>query len=92
MSRQELEEKSDEGEMMKITISNLKAIVWHLEQGHDNGKIKRIALASFLRSLIPTLEAAEQSAQADDLTPCEKSGLTIQNACKQCKEEIIARS
>lgn len=32
-----------------ITISNILAVAWHLEQGHDNGKIPREALALALR-------------------------------------------
>lgn len=41
-----------------IEISGLAAIAWHLEQGHDNGKIGREALAKFLRGLEMKLKAS----------------------------------
>ena len=48
--------------IMKSKVKAINEIIDDLEQGHNNGKMKRISLASFLRSLVPILEAAEQQA------------------------------
>ncbi len=45
-----------------ITISNLDAIAYHLEQGIDNAGIKTDALALFLRSTARGIEASERTA------------------------------
>ena len=41
-----------------IAVGNLRALVYHLEQGADNGGRPRSALANFLRSVAKRLDAA----------------------------------
>jgi hypothetical protein len=49
---------------MSIKTGNLRAIAYHLEQGHDNGDITREALALFLRGVADEIEHHERLAAA----------------------------
>ena len=42
---------------LSLQISGLSAMAWHLEQGHDNAKIGREALALALRGIEKRLKA-----------------------------------
>jgi hypothetical protein len=44
---------------MTIKTGNLRAIAYHLEQGHDNGNVTREALAEFLRGVADELESLD---------------------------------
>lgn len=54
-----------------LTVSNLDAIAYHLEQGVDNGGVSKEALARFLRSVARDLESTEQGHEADVLSSAE---------------------
>jgi hypothetical protein len=45
---------------MSIKTGNLRAVAYHLEQGHDNGDITRDALALFLRGVADEIERNER--------------------------------
>jgi hypothetical protein len=49
---------------LALEAGNLDAIAWHLEQGKDNGKISREALALFLRAVATKLKMALAALEA----------------------------
>lgn len=51
-------------------IEEIEEIIHDLGQGKDNGGMKRISLSSFLRSLVPILEAAQQGVQRTGQVGC----------------------
>jgi len=63
---QELREALDGDACLDLYASGLGAIAWHLEQGHDNAKIGRDALALALRALESKLNKARAALRHAD--------------------------